>query len=47
MEKAVEANGFDIKKLPLADLSKETIDEGYRVLSEIEKVISGKSTESL
>lgn len=26
MERAVEANGFDIKKLPLADLSKETID---------------------
>jgi hypothetical protein len=47
MEQAVAANGYDIKKLPLGDLSKETIQQGYRVLSEIEKVINKKSTDSL
>lgn len=35
MEQAVAANSYDIKKLPLGDLSKETIKQGYRVLSEI------------
>ncbi len=40
MEQAVAANGYDIKKLPLGDLSHETIQKGYEVLSEIEKAIN-------
>lgn len=47
MEQAVAANGYDVKKLPLGDLSKETIQQGYQALSEIEKVLSKKSTASL
>ncbi len=42
MEQAVAANGYDIKKLPLGDLSHETIQKGYEVLSEIEKAINQK-----
>ena len=44
MEQAVAANGYDIKKLPLGDLSSETIQKGYTVLSEIEKAINNKDT---
>jgi poly [ADP-ribose] polymerase len=44
MELAVAANGYDIKKLPLGDLSAETIQKGYEVLSEIEKAINKKQT---
>lgn len=42
MEAAVAANGYDVKKLPLGDLSQETIQKGYQVLSEIEKAINKK-----
>ena len=42
MEAAVAADGFDVKKLPLGDLSLETIQKGYEVLSDIEKAISSK-----
>ena len=47
MEQAVAANGYDIKKLPLGDLSSETIQKGYTVLSEIEKAINNKETSKL
>ena len=47
MELAVAANGYDIKKLPLGDLSSETIQKGYTVLSEIEKAINNKETSKL
>lgn len=47
MEQAVEANGYDVKKLPLGDLSHETIQKGYEVLSEIEKAINKKQTSLL
>lgn len=47
MEQAVAANGFDVKKLPLGDLSQETIQKGYLVLSEIEKAIENKQTAAL
>ena len=33
--------GFDAKRLPLGQISKETILDGYRILKEIEQVISG------
>jgi poly [ADP-ribose] polymerase len=36
IEKSVVANGFDVKKLPLGNLSKETILEGYKILRNIE-----------
>ena len=47
MEQAVAANGYDIKKLPLGDLSHETIQKGYEALSEIEKAINQKQTDLL
>ena len=47
MELAVAANGYDIKKLPLGDLSSETIQKGYTELSEIEKAINNKETSKL
>lgn len=47
MEASVAANGFDVKKLPLGDLSQETIQKGYQVLSEIEKAINNKQTNLL
>lgn len=40
MESAVAKNGYDVKKLPLGELSKETIEQGYKILSEIEKIIN-------
>jgi poly [ADP-ribose] polymerase len=39
IEQSVVANGFDVKKLPLGNLSKETILEGYKILRSIEQVI--------
>jgi poly [ADP-ribose] polymerase len=47
MELAVAANGYDVKKLPLGDLSHATIQKGYQVLSEIEKAINSKKTSLL
>ena len=32
-----------MKRLPLGQLEKETVLEGYKYLSEIEKVLSGKA----
>ena len=47
MESAVARNGYDVKKLPLGELSKETIEQGYKILSEIEKVINKQSKGNL
>jgi poly [ADP-ribose] polymerase len=35
--------GFDVKRMPLGQLDKETVLEGYKYLREIEKVLNGKS----
>lgn len=35
--------GYDVKRLPLGQLDKETIMEGYKYLREIEKVLNGKA----
>ena len=42
MEKSVVSVGYDINKMPLGELSKETVLKGYRILREIENVIAGK-----
>jgi poly [ADP-ribose] polymerase len=36
MEDSVIKVGYDVKKLPLGELSKETVLKGYSVLREIE-----------
>jgi poly [ADP-ribose] polymerase len=36
MEESVVSMNYDIKKLPLGELSKETILKGYQILSQIE-----------
>lgn len=35
--------GFDVKRMPLGQLDKETVMEGYKYLREIEKVLNGKA----
>lgn len=42
IEKSVVQIGYDPQKLPLGKLSKETVQEGYRVLRQIEKVLNWK-----
>ena len=42
IEKSVVEVGYDVKKLPLGTLSKETVKEGYRYLREIEKILKKK-----
>ena len=50
MEKSVESAGYDIKKLPLGQLSDETVKKGYEQLREIEAVLlkikDGKASKS-
>jgi poly [ADP-ribose] polymerase 2/3/4 len=43
IEQSVIQIGYDVKRLPLGQLSKETVLEGYKYLREIEKVIDGKT----
>lgn len=47
MAKSVTAVGYDIKKMPLGELSKETVQKGYEVLKKIESVLQKKSTGNL
>ena len=42
IEQSVVQVGYDPKRLPLGQLDKETVMEGYKYLREIEKVLSGK-----
>lgn len=42
IQQSVVSIGYDIKRLPLGQLDKETVLEGYKYLREIEKVLSGK-----
>ena len=46
MEESVVKIGYDVKKLPLGDLSKETVLKGYQILRSIENVLAGTSKES-
>ncbi len=39
--------GYDVKKMPLGELSKETVLKGYKILRSIEDVLAKKSSESL
>jgi len=39
--------GYDVKKMPLGELSKETVLKGYKILRSIEDVLAKKSQESL
>ena len=47
MEKSVVSVGYDINKMPLGELSKETVLKGYRIIRDIENVISGKQKGNL
>ena len=47
MEQSVVKVGYDIKRLPLGELSKETVLKGYAILREIEAVLEGKSKQDL
>jgi poly [ADP-ribose] polymerase len=47
MEKSVVNAGYDIKKMPLGELSKETVLKGYKILRDIENVITNKNTGDL
>ena len=47
MEKSVVNAGYDITKMPLGELSKETVLKGYKILREIENVITNKNTGDL
>ena len=42
MQKEMEAQGYDTKKMPLGKLSKETVQEGFKWLKIISDVIDGK-----
>lgn len=42
MQQSVIKIGYDPKRLPLGQLDRETVLEGYKYLREIEKVLSGK-----
>ena len=43
IERSVVQIGYDPKRLPLGQLSKETVNEGYKALREIERVLNGKA----
>jgi poly [ADP-ribose] polymerase len=43
IEQSVVKVGYDPKRLPLGQLDKETVMEGYKYLREIEKVLNGKA----
>jgi poly [ADP-ribose] polymerase len=47
MEESVVKIGYDVKRLPLGELSSETVLEGYKILRNIELVIAKKSKMSL
>ena len=47
MEKSVVSVGYDINKMPLGELSKETVLKGYRILRDIDNVIDGRSKGNL
>jgi len=42
MEESVVKIGYDIKKMPLGELSMETVNKGYEVLKKIEDTLNGK-----
>ncbi|CDW91652.1 poly(adp-ribose) polymerase [Stylonychia lemnae] len=42
IEQSVVQIGYDVKRLPLGQLDKETVLEGYKYLREIEQVLNGK-----
>ena len=47
IEKSVVKVGFNVKKLPLGKLSKETIKNGYTALKKIEKALKKKNKQEL
>jgi len=44
MEKSVSHSGYDVNKLPLENLSEETVKEGYYYLRQIEAILKGNKT---
>lgn len=47
MEASVVNIGYDVKKMPLGELQKETVIKGYQILKNIEAVLQGTSKASL
>ena len=46
IEKSVVKVGYNVKKLPLGQLSKETVLKGYSMLQEIERELKKKNPKS-
>ena len=47
MKASVVAVGYDANKMPLGELSKETVLNGYAILRKIEDVLAKKTTDDL
>ena len=47
MENSVVAVGFDLNKMPLGELSKETVLKGYAILRQIEDILTKKKSGNL
>ena len=47
MEESVVKVGYDIKRMPLGELSKETVLKGYQILRKIEARLEGKTKDCL
>ena len=47
MEESVVKIGYDVKKMTLGELSKQTVIKGYQILRNIESVLNKTSNESL
>lgn len=47
MEESVVKIGYDVKRLPLGELSSETVLKGYKILRNIELCLAKKSKTSL
>lgn len=39
MEKTMVAVGYDVKKLPLGNLSEKTVNEGYLILGKLNDIL--------
>lgn len=47
MTKSMESSNVDLQKMPLGQLSKETVLEGYKILRDLESAIESKNTSAL
>ena len=47
MESSIASVNVDVKKMPLGQLSKETVLKGYEILCELEKAINKKDRDAM